>query len=449
MSHHRPRSLVFAAVLIGFSWISAGLYADIQPDDYSLVDRWLAPRLDGLVERYEMLHSRPELSEWEVETAAMVARRLRVAGYTVHEGIGGHGVAGVLSTGAGPTLLIRGDMDALPITEMTGLPYASRVIADTDENQTVGVMHACGHDIHTIAMLGVAELLASLRDSWRGTLIFVGQPAEELGSGSLAMINDGLFERVGKPDYTLALHVEPQLAAGQVGYTRGWTGANVDSVDITVFGRGGHGARPHKTVDPVVVSAYLITQLQTLVSRRIAPSDLAVVTVGSIHGGSKHNVIPDEVHLQLTVRSYSDEVRAILLGGIRDMARNTCASFQCPQEPEITVGDNYTPAIYSDPALAERAAKVFIGRFGADQVVQWPPSMGGDDFARYARALKVPGLMFRLGSTGRERLRASRAPGGSPVPTLHSSHYAPDALPTLQTGVRAMALLSLELLDRP
>ena len=156
MSHHRPRSLVFAAVLIGFSWISAGLYADIQPDDYSLVDRWLAPRLDGLVERYEMLHSRPELSEWEVETAAMVARRLRVAGYTVHEGIGGHGVAGVLSTGAGPTLLIRGDMDALPITEMTGLPYASRVIADTDENQTVGVMHACGHDIHTIAMLGVA-----------------------------------------------------------------------------------------------------------------------------------------------------------------------------------------------------------------------------------------------------------------------------------------------------
>ena len=446
-----PRTVTTLALLcLGLAAQAAPqALAEVAGAQRQAIDHWLEPRMPGLIGRYQQLHSQPELSLQESKTAALVADQLRQAGYTVHEGIGGHGVAGVLANGPGPTLLIRGDMDALPVTEDTGLPYASKVTVENAAGDHVGVMHACGHDIHTVGMLGTAQLLAALRDDWRGTLIFVGQPAEELGSGSLAMIQDGLFERVGRPDFALALHVEPELAAGQVGYTMGWTGANVDSVDITIFGRGGHGAGPHKAVDPIVTSAYLITQLQTLVSRRIAPREPAVVTVGSIHGGSKHNIIPEQVQLQLTVRSYADEVRQTLIEGIRGMARDTCASFQCPQPPAVSVRDHYTPSIYSDPALVRRAATLFKAQFGAEQVVNWPPSMGGDDFARYARTLKVPGMLFRIGTTDPERLRASRQPGGEPLPTLHSSHYAPEAAPALQTAVRAMSLLALELLDRP
>ncbi len=449
MTPHRSITTL-ARLCLGLAALAAPqALAEVAGAQRQAIDHWLEPRMPGLIGRYQQLHSQPELSLQESKTAALVADQLRQAGYTVHEGIGGHGVAGVLANGPGPTLLIRGDMDALPVTEDTGLPYASKVTVENAAGDHVGVMHACGHDIHTVGMLGTAQLLAALRDDWRGTLIFVGQPAEELGSGSLAMIQDGLFERVGRPDFALALHVEPELAAGQVGYTMGWTGANVDSVDITIFGRGGHGARPHKAVDPIVTSAYLITQLQTLVSRRIAPREPAVVTVGSIHGGSKHNIIPEQVQLQLTVRSYADEVRQTLIEGIRGMARDTCASFQCPQPPAVSVRDHYTPSIYSDPALVRRAATLFKAQFGAEQVVNWPPSMGGDDFARYARTLKVPGMLFRIGTTDPERLRASRQPGGEPLPTLHSSHYAPEAAPALQTAVRAMSLLALELLDRP
>ena len=272
---------------------------------------WVDRNLAGMLAMYRDLHASPELSLFEKETSALAASELRRAGYTAIEGLGGFGVVGVLENGAGPTLLLRGDMDALPIVEDTGLEYASRVRVELEDGREVGVMHACGHDVHTTNLLATARMLALAKDLWSGTLVILAQPAEELGRGALAMIRAGLFDTVPRPDFTVALHVEPELPAGYVGLTPGWAFANVDAVDITIFGRGGHGARPHTTVDPIVVSAYLITQLQTLVSRRTDPLAPAVVTVGSIHGGHKHNVIPNEVHMQLTVRSYTDAVREI------------------------------------------------------------------------------------------------------------------------------------------
>jgi amidohydrolase len=279
--------------------------------------------------------------------------------------------------------------------------------------------------------------------------VLIAEPAEEIGQGARAMMNDGLFEKVPSPDYALALHVEPAIPAGTIGFTPEWSGANVDSVDITIYGRGGHGARPHQAVDPITTAAYLVTQLQTLVSRRVDPLDPAVVTVGSIHGGHKHNIIPDEVHLKLTVRSYSDAVRTLLIDGIRQLARDTCKSFQCPREPRVETREHYTPAVYNDPALMGRGVAMFREVFGEDRVVQRPPSMGGDDFGRFPKALGVPGMYFRIGASNPEAWRASQREGGAPLPSLHSSRFAPDVRPTLRTGVSAMSHLALELLDRP
>ena len=416
--------------------------------DDEAVERWIAANLERLVAEYEDLRAHPELSLEEERTAAHVATALERAGYTVTRGVGGHGVVGVLENGAGPVVLLRGDMDALPVSEETGLEYASEVRVKR-EGATVGVMHACGHDVHVTNLLGTARLLAELRERWRGTLVVVGQPAEELGQGARMMIAAGLLERFPKPDVALALHVASDLPAGQVGITPGYWAANVDSVDITVWGRGGHGARPHQAVDPILVSAHIVTALQTLVSRRVDPVEPAVVTVGSIHGGSKHNVIPDSVHLQLTVRSYSDAVRDQLLGGIRQIAEDSCRTFQCPRAPDVAVRDEFTPAAYNDPELARGAAALLGGVLGPEQVRELPQSMGGEDFGLLPRTAGVPGLLFRLGSVDKERWRASREPGGPPLPSVHSSRYAPDPEPTLRTGVRAMGNLALALLAAP
>ncbi|MFT5444828.1 MAG: amidohydrolase [Myxococcota bacterium] len=421
--------------------------ADRSPELDQRLDAWLKSELKGLVKTYKHFHANPELSLEEAETAKRVAKEFRAAGFAVSTGVGGHGVVGILKNGAGPTVLIRGDTDGLPVTENTGLSYASKVTARRDDGTTTGVMHACGHDVHTTNLIGTAQFLAATQDAWSGTLVAIAQPAEELGRGALAMIDDGLFERIPRPNYTVALHVESSMAAGDVGYTSGWSHANVDSVDITIYGRGGHGARPHTTVDPIVVSAHLVTQLQTLVSRRVDPLDPAVVTVGSIHGGHKHNVIPDQVHLQLTVRSYSDEVRNILIDGIRQMARDTCVAFQCPKAPLVATRDNYTPAVYADPGLVATAVEVFRDVLGDEHVVERKPSMGGEDFGRYARALEVPGIMFRLGTISRESVTASEQPGASPLPSLHSSLYAPLPEPTLRTGIKTMSQLVLELFE--
>lgn len=419
-----------------------------DPASEKIVSAWVDDNLDSLLETYRHLHANPELSLMEEQTAALVSKQLKAAGFSVQDGVGGHGVVAVLKNGKGPTLMIRGDMDALPVTEETGLPYASKLQAKREDGRIVGVMHACGHDIHTTNLLGVAKLLSEHRQLWAGTLVIVAQPAEELGSGARSMMDDGLFRRAPRPDYTLALHVSADLMAGKVGYVSGWAAANVDSVDITVYGRGGHGARPHQSNDPIVTAAHMVTSLQSIVSRRVDPQAPAVVTVGSIHGGAKHNVIPNEVHLQLTVRSYSDEVRRVLLDGIRQIAVDTCRTFACPKPPRIFVKKHYTPAVYNDPTLAAVAGEVFGAVLGKEALAERKPTMGGEDFGRYARKLGVPGLLFRLGAVAPRTWRASLKRGGAPLPTLHSSLFAPDARRSLSTGLRAMTHLALALLPK-
>jgi hippurate hydrolase len=398
------------------------------------------------VRRYQALHAAPELSLAETATAALVAAGLERAGYRVTPGVGGNGVVGVLANGPGPVVLVRGDMDALPVREETGLPYASTVTATLPDGNTTGVMHACGHDVHATTLLATSAVLAELRARWRGTVVVVAQPAEELGRGADSMIRDGLFTRFPKPDACVALHVAADLPAGAIGVTPGFAFANVDSVDVTIFGRGGHGARPNEAVDPIVTAAHLVTVLQTLVSRRVDPLDPAVVTVGAIHGGTKHNVIPDQVRLQLTVRSFAAETRRTLLEGIRQTAADVSATFRCPRPPLVVVKDENTPAAYNDPALAADAAALFRSAFGAAAVVERRPEMIGEDFGRYAPAADVPGFMFRLGSVAPDALAATRRPGAAPLPSLHSSRYAPLPAPTLATGVRAMTHLVLGLL---
>ncbi len=314
----------FAVVLVAPRAGSAeGLSTTHSAADAGAVSRWLVGHMPSLLETYKHLHAHPELSLQEVKTAALLADGLTKSGYKVVSGVGGTGVVAVLANGPGPTVLIRGDMDALPIIEETGSEYISKVRVTKDDGSTVGVMHACGHDVHSTMLLGTGQMLSDLRERWRGTVVLVAQPAEEIGQGARMMIEDGLFERFPKPDFCIALHVQHNLPIGHIGYTSGWAFANVDSVDITIFGRGGHGARPNMAIDPIVTAAHVITSLQTIVSRRLDPLERAVITVGSIHGGSKHNIIPDEVKLQLTVRSYTDDVRKQLLDSIRQIATDT------------------------------------------------------------------------------------------------------------------------------
>ncbi len=420
--------------------------ADVARSD-ARTREWLETRLEGFVETYRHLHAHPELSLHEAETAALLASRLEKAGYRVTPGVGGHGLVAVLENGEGPVVLFRADMDALPVVEDTGLPYASVVRATQADGTEVGVMHACGHDVHVTHLLAVAEYMAESRKRWKGTLVLIGQPAQELGRGALAMIEDGLFERFPKPAVSLALHVESSMPAGHVGLTPGWAMANVDAVDVTFFGRGGHGARPHQAADPIVAAAHFVTAVQTVVSRRVSPQEPAVITVGSIQGGAKHNVIPDEVHLKLTVRSYTDEVRAVLLEGIQDIADGTCGSHRCTKPPAVSIRESYTPAVYNDPALSQRAGKLFAQTLGAERVEELAPSMGGEDFGRYGRALGVPSLLYRLGAAPPAAWEESRQPGGAQLPALHSSRFAPDAERALQTGVRVTVVLLTELFD--
>ena len=348
--------------------------------------------------------------------------------------------------------MIRGDMDGLPVREETGLSYASELRAAVSPGgRETGVMHACGHDIHTTGLVGSARLLASAeaRAQWRGTLVVVAQPAEEVGEGARRMIADGLFERFPRPDYALALHVEAFLPAGQLQTVPGWARANVDSVDITIHGRSGHGARPHQAIDPIVAASQLVIALQTLVSRRVDPLDPAVVTVGSIHGGTKHNQIPDRVELQLTVRSYSDATRKLLLDGIRQLAADVCRAFGCPRPPDVSQKQHFTPSLYNDPLLDAAIAKVLRGALGAENVSVGRPAMGGEDFGRYSRELGIPAALLFLGSVDPAIFRASQQLGGDPLPSLHSSRYAPEPRATLRTGVRALSHLALALFAPP
>jgi amidohydrolase len=433
--------LAFAMLLI-----SAGpTVAQPSPAPDATVQRWLASSLDGWLAVYRRLHAHPELSQQERETSTLVAAELTRAGYAVTTGVGGFGVVGVLRNGPGATLLLRGDMDALPVLEQTDLPYRSQVSSRNSAGESVPVMHACGHDLHVTNLLASAAFLAQQRGLWSGTLLIVAQPAEELGEGASAMIADGLFKRFPRPDFALALHLDPELPAGKVAAISGWAAANVDSLDLTIHGRGGHGARPQDTSDPIVTAAHFITALQTLVSRRNDPQQPAVITVGSIHGGAKHNVIPDAVALQLTVRSYSDGVRSSLLADIAQLARDLCKAFECPKPPQLVVKEQHTPAVYNDPELATGALRVFRDVLGPPAIATLPPTMGGEDFGLYGKTLRIPSLLFRLGATPQTTFAASSRPGAPPPPGLHSSRFAPDAALSLRTGVRSTVALALDL----
>jgi len=403
------------------------------------------PALEPL---YKHLHANPELSFHEEKTSERIAQELEKAGFAVTRGIGGFGVVGVLKNGNGPTVLVRTDLDALPVAENTGLAYASRVLVKDDQGNEVGVMHACGHDIHMASFIGTARLLSQLQSQWRGTLVFIGQPAEERGGGAKAMLADGLFTKLPKPDFCVAWHVAADLPAGAIGFCEGYALANVSSVDLTIRGVGGHGAYPHTTKDPVMIAAQTVMALQTIVSREIKPIEAAVVTVGSIHGGTKHNIIPDEVHLQLTVRSYSDAVHEQTLRAIERISRGIALSAGVPEDrlPIMKVGDEFTPSTYNDPALVKRMAKSMRGILGDDKVVLKEAVMGGEDFSRYGRTEeKIPIAMFWLGAIAEERVQQSLR-NGEPLPSLHSNLFAPLPEPTIKTGVTAMTAAVLDLL---
>src|ERR1700731_158348 len=337
------------------------------------------PEIESL---YINLHRSPELALHEQQTAAKLAERMKTLGYEVTTGVGGTGVVAILRNGTGHTVLLRTDMDALPIEEKTGLPFASTVVTKSDSGTSTPVMHACGHDIHMSGWYGTAKLMATNRDRWHGTLIFVGQPAEETGQGPPAMIKDGLFTRFPKPDFALAVHDSAIQAVGQVGFTPGYALAAADSVDITIIGRGGHGGRPQNTIDPVIIAARTVLTLQTIVSRENNPLDPVVITVGTIHGGVKNSIIPDEVKLQLTVRSYKSEVRKRVLASIERVANGEAMAGGAPQEPivKITPAANAT---YNDPALTKRLVATLRGVLGQANVVEVEPTMVFEDFAEF------------------------------------------------------------------
>jgi amidohydrolase len=398
------------------------------------------PRVEA---RYLDLHRNPELSFHEVETAAKLAGDLRQLGYEVTTGVGRTGIVGVLKNGAGPTVLLRTELDALPVTENTGLPFSSTVRTKDDAGNDVGVMHACGHDIHMAAWLGTAGIMAANRGQWRGTLVLIGQPAEELVTGAKAMIADGLLTRFPRPDFALAVHDDARLPAGIVGYHAGPILTNGDAVTIRIFGRGGHGARPEATVDPIVIAARLVLALQTIVSRETSPFDPAVITVGSIHGGTKNNIIPDEVVMQLTVRSFTDPVRQHLLSAIDRIAKAEAAAAGAPREPSV-VRSNPTQALVNDSALTRRVSAVLVRELGSARVKDTPPEMASEDFSEFQLA-GIPTLMLRIGAVEQAKYDAAMK-SGTPLPSLHSSLFAPDREPTIKAAMTAEVLALRELM---
>lgn len=406
---------------------------------------WLEASIPKLLTFYHDLHSHPELSLAEKRTADVLAKALQSAGAEVTQGVGGYGVVGVLKNGDGPVVLVRSDMDALPVTETTGASYASKVKITNAEGQTSGVMHACGHDVHMTCLAGTAKWLADHRQAWAGTVVLIGQPAEERVMGARAMLADGLFQRFPKPSAALALHVAHDLAVGKIGYISGPAFASSTSVDITVKGRGGHGAMPNNANDPIVQASLLVVDLQTIVSRQVSPIDTAVVTVGSIHGGTKHNIIPDDVKLQLTVRAFRDETRQMVLDSIRRKAEGIAHAHNAPK-PTVEVREGISPTINS-PELVAQVVSGITKVLGPENVVKVEPTTGAEDFGLFAEG-GVPTFMFRLGTVRPERVEESKN-GGKPLPSLHSSEFLPEAEGAIKTGVSAMTSAVVELLPPP
>ena len=415
--------------------------------------------LSSLLTIYKDLHSHPELSMKEERSAGIVAKELRAVGCDVTENFGKsdnsgskcYGVVGVMKNGGGPTVLVRTDLDALPVHEETDLPYASTATVKTEEGKEVPVMHACGHDAHMAMFIGVARALAKLKDQWRGTIVFVGQPAEETGNGARALLHAGLYEKFGKPEFALGFHDKADLQTGHIGVTEGYTYANVDSVDVTVRGVGGHGAYPHKTKDPIVLAAQMINAWQTIASRENNPLDPIVVTVGSIHGGTKHNIIPDEVKMQLTVRTYKTDTRERVLAAIDEIAKGCAmaAGFPGDRAPIVSVSrDLFCPATYNNPELTRRLIAVWKKSLGNYNVEIVDPTMGGEDFSEYSLPdHSIPSVDFHVGAVDAPKI-AEYKKAGKELPSLHSSKFAPVPEPTIRTGVVAMTTAVLDLMKK-
>ncbi len=432
------------ALLSGCVLLTASAAAQTRPVTWTTPSaeqvNAIYPEVESL---YFDLHRTPELAMHEQQTAAKLAERVKSLGYEVTTGVGGTDIVAVLRNGQGPTVLLRTDMDALPVEEKTGLPYGSQVLVKSNSGTSIPVMHACGHDIHMSSWFGTAKLMATNRDRWHGTLILIGQPAEETGEGAPAMIKDGLFTRFPKPDFALAIHDSANQPVGQVGFTPGYALASADSVDITIFGRGGHGGRPQNTIDPVVIAARTVLALQTIVSRENNPLDPVVITVGTIHGGTKNSIIPDEVKLQLTVRSYKPEVRKRVLASIERVAKGEAMAGGAPQEPLVKV----TPAanaMYNDPALTKRLVTTLRGVLGQANVVEVEPTMVFEDFAEFNLA-GIPSADFWVGGVEPVKFAAAQQ-SGTPLPQLHSAMWAPDYAPTLKTAIIVETTELLELL---
>ena len=446
MTRMTARSLIFLPSIL----LPALAFAQQTPQSPTEAE------LTSLLAIYKDIHAHPELSMHEERSASIVAKELKAAGCEVTERVGKYekpgatcfGVVGVMKNGAGPTVLARTDLDALPVHEETGLPYASTVTTKNDEGKEVPVMHACGHDAHISMFIGVARVLAKLKDQWHGTIVFVAQPAEETGNGARALLRAGLYEKFGKPNFALGFHDKADMQTGHIGVTEGYTYANVDSVDVTVRGVGGHGAYPHKTKDPIVLAAEMINTWQTIASRENNPLDPIVVTVGSIHGGTKHNIIPDEVKMQLTVRTYKPETRERVLAAIDQIAKGCAMAAGIPPDraPIVSVAkDQFTPATYNNPELTKRLLAAWKKTLGNENVEIVDATMGGEDFSEYSLPdHSIPAVDFHIGAVDPVKIADSKK-NGTMLPSLHSSKFAPVPEPTIRTGIIAMTAAVLEL----
>lgn len=420
------------------------------------IDAMIERDMASMLSTYKMLHAAPELSHREEKTSQFFAGELKKLGYTVTERLGkfdnnewtGYGVIAVMKNGNGPTVLIRTELDALPVEEKTGVPYASKVRVKNDAGVDVSVMHACGHDIHMTSLLASAKLLSELKSQWQGTLVLLGQPSEETGDGARALLKDNLYTRFPQPDFAIALHDKPDIEAGKIGYTPGYAMASATSIDIKIRGIGGHGSAPETTKDPVVVAAHVVTALQTIVSRENSPLDPAVVTVGSIHGGTRYNIIPDEVDLQLTVRTYKEDVRQRILKSIERIVKSAAMAAGIPDDraPIVKVSEG-TTSTYNEPKLLERLKPALQRALGEENVVQMPPMMASEDFGYLSLDQRIPATIIWLGASDPQKVKLHRETGAA-LPGLHSALFAPVPEPTLRTGVKATTAVVLELMKK-
>jgi amidohydrolase len=449
-----PKPMKRSFLIVALIAIPLCLAVRAQSSLDALIDR----EIGQLVSTYKMLHAAPELSHYEEKTSAFLASQLRSFGYTVTERVGkydrpqftGYGVVAIMKNGDGPTVLVRADIDALPVEEKNNVPYASKVKTKNELGQEVSVMHACGHDVHITNLIGVAKILAGLKDQWRGTLVLIGQPAEETVDGAKAMLADGLYTRFPKPDFAVGLHDSADAEAGKILYVPGYAMASSTSVDLTIRGLGGHGSKPEATKDPIVVASQTILALQTIISRENSPLDPAVVTIGSIHGGAKRNIIPDEVLLQLTIRTYKEEVRQRIIASIDRIAKGVAAAAGIPDDraPIMKVIESENaPSLYNDPQLSERLANAIGKAIGSENVIKSAPLMASEDFGVLNLDHQIPSFYFWLGAMASEKIAASKK-SGKPLPSLHSSLFEPLPEPTLRTGIKAMTSAVLELMKK-